>query len=952
MPLDNNCSNNIRVFDNQNNTGGTSPRQVSDGSKTCGAKGWKYQDWKKYFTYANKSTDLSFAGENFHFFAVDHSQAALNLLKTLKVNQFNVHGKHIIRALQENVRNGRYEAVSIAKEVERTVTRNTRPASPANSLTDSDMKALFWIEFFKESDPNKDLKDFKNFAEENPFLAERIIAQNIFRISKKFGSSQAASLCRLFTEYGNSNLFNSDSHDNKEYHRLLEIYNREAIDKSENWNFHQWESFFLDPHRPPKGVKIIKNFATFARANQFEARSIIDSLNNTHHLTRPEKLTLNKIKRSMPSIAKSASNRDTDTVKSLHATQALAPAAPPSQNKVEDLANKLINNTNIQIRPQPTNTDSHTISVEEPAQDTSSWDKSKWEDYLSQLSTVDGTNTLRTFVTFAQANPESASELLENQQNGNLSGEQAAVMRILRERFLKSSISSEKLTGAQVLAQNSQIKPNQTPLYASVVVSTAQVPTTEKGWHDYFIKLDKTYPDELFKKDMDAFGLFALRDKSAAARAAVAIYEKGKRDDNDIQVIEISRALGVINLEKNPNIVDNPKRSVVPAPADLSPLINKEPVIIPNETLSTKVQEPQQSKTSSNPQEPESGLDTEEEVISSPIEEPKIKPTSAFDETTKNLVGDLSVALKLARTQALDIEDDSPFAAAKLIAIETMLKESRSELINLTKALKTLDGKALTYTDKYQLRAIANDFYYFDDAKINDLKAIAQKNLEAANKKKLDATNTNQEAVTKIKEGTKAAALSPSPTEEISLPKQTAISVEAVTEIKEGTNAAALSPSPKEEKSLPEKTTFEIIKGLEDDLKEASKNFMNLDETDIRNIETQLNETFKDLADLAKNDKFFQSANDDNAKVFWLSKYILLLINISKENTIAKIFEDEDKAEEVRLQLQEYSKIINQSLLEKIEAIKHPDETIIGFLKTALKFDFQFKPDNQSPSQL
>ena len=210
------------------------------------------------------------------------------------------------------------------------------------------------------------------------------------------------------------------------------------------------------------------------------------------------------------------------------------------EKQVVPLANKPIINTNTQSRPQPTNTDSHTISVEEPAQDTSSWDKSKWEDYLSQLSPVDGTNTLKTFVSFAHANPESASELLENVENSRkLSLAQAAVMRTLCERFLKSSISSEKLTGAQVRAQNSQIKPNQTPLYASVVVSTAQVPQTEEAWRAYFIKLDKTYSDEQLKVDMEAFRIFASEHPAAAARAAVVIHEQGRRDDKDRQFIEI-----------------------------------------------------------------------------------------------------------------------------------------------------------------------------------------------------------------------------------------------------------------------------------------------------------------------------------------------------------------------------------------------------------------------------
>ncbi len=140
-----------------------------------------------------------------------------------------------------------------------------------------------------------------------------------------------------------------------------------------------------------------------------------------------------------------------------------------------------------------------------------------------------------------------------------------------------------------------------------------------------------------------------------------------------------------------------------------------------------------------------------------------------------------------------------------------------------------------------------------------------------------------------------------------------------------------------------------MLKGLEQELTRAEEKISKLNETDVSYLENQLKGTFKDLADLATNHKFFQSADDDKAKVGLLVIYCKLLIIISFKNKIAKIFKDEDKAQEVRLQLQKYSKIINPALLEKIEAINHPDDQIIGFLKTALKFDFQFKPDNQSP---
>jgi hypothetical protein len=845
---------------------------------------------------------------------------------------------------------------------------SNRPSGdPDKSLsTELDREALFLIEFFKESDPKKPLDGFKKFAKDNPLLARRIITENLLLISKKYGYEQAKSLCGLLKDYDNNNLANPTSHYNYEYERLIKTYNREAINKSKNWNYHQWKSFFLDPNRS-KEVKIIKNFGIFAGVNQVEARSIIDSLKNTNNLTKQEKEILNRIEKRMRSKAEPASNRDTDVVQSLHADpQALALAAPAPLNQVKDwdrsdweryfqnphdsgdlgfaaanfhfftekygqfVARKLlqstkasklttkgrgirrdlkinpekqfvqsaINTTKTQSGSQTTNTDSHSTSVEAPAQDTSSWDKSRWKDYFSQLRPADGTNTLKTFVSFARANPESASELLQNVQNGNLSAEQTVVMQSLRGKFLKSSISSGKPTGAQVPAQAHRINSSRTSNTGTVEVSTAQVPQTEAAWRVYFRKLDKTYPDEQFKVDMEAFRLFALRDKPAAVRAAFAIHEKGRRDDNDMQVIAIRNALGI---KITPGVVAAPKSSNTPAQPDLSLFINNGSEIKPSPAKATTAQNQPAQDYQANPQNP----DTETQ-----LDQAEIEPESAFDETITKLVGDLSVALKRAHTQALDIEDGSPFSAAKLIAIKTMLKNSHSGLTQLTEALKTLEGKVLTDTDKYQLKAIENDFDYFDDAKINDLKAKALANLAAANKKKADATNAQSEAVTP---------------------------------------AAALSPPRKEEKSLPKKTAFEIIKGLEDDLKDALKNIMSLEETNISNLETQLNETFKDLADLATNDKFFQSANNDKAKVFLLSSYIILLGKISKldeisnKNIIGKIFTDQSQANKVRSLLKEYSTIINKSLLQKIEAINHPDdERIIGFIKTALEHDFQF----------
>jgi hypothetical protein len=642
-----------------------------------------------------------------------------------------------------------------------------------------------------------------------------------------------------------------------------------------DWERKDWEKYFQDPHDGLDLGFAGANFHLFTeKYGYMKARKVLWSL-KVRGFTKQGRSVLRDLK--------------------------INPA-----KQIVPTANKPINDTNTQSGSQPTNTDSHTTSVEASVQKTSSWNKEKWISYIQELKPKDGTETLITFVRFAQANLESASDLLENVKNRNLSAAQKEVLKSLRGKFPKPNTSLEKPKSEPVPAQTYGINTSQSLNSTNVVGSYTQAsttPKTQEEWSNYFRKLDKYYPYGQFLMDMESFKRFASQDIAGAARASVAIYEKVELKVSNQQVIEIKRALGVEEPEINLDNAAKPQKS------NVTPTTNQEPNTKPE--LSTVLAEQQRIlQASSEPlpspnkvpnTEPKLDLDIEEEPTPVTIEKPK----SAFDEKINNLVEDLLLALYRARTQVLDIKDKSPFKAAKLIAIKTMLKDSHPKLTQLADALETLQGKVLTDTDKYQLRKIANDFIrlrnYTDDTNIKESIKKFQTQIKA-----LIGESLNRKSYRSLYDTSDLALEHGSPMQYTSEPEKD------------------------------RKESFELIQELTGVLIQAVDKSSELTVVDKNNLRNWLTETFHELQELARDDIFFPNEYefddqepeiDHQYRINILKFYAGILGLIQSKQAVSLASKDSNDEQALKSIIEASVNCINKYLLGKIDEIEWGEES-------------------------